>query len=262
MVPSGEILYSARTAYPDVLCRGRDNAVSMPLYRDGALVAPTQSGSTFSLYSPTSSTAIVDAAAVTVTGSIATYTITAATLPSTLTLGEGWREVWSLVVGGVARSYERTAALARISLSPSVTDADLLALYPSWSRARGAAVASFQPWIDEAWKRLMQRLLREGHLSYLIRTPDALREAHLHLSIALVARGVKPSGGAGSGESTWLTDAVYHEGQYEASWSAANWQVDYDNDGKVDDPTQRSRAGVAVHSFGVPGGNRRRLGWA
>ena len=256
MVPSGETLYTARTAYPDVLCRARDNAVSMPLYRDGALVAP--SSGTFSLYDSTG-TAIVSAAAVTITGSIATYTIPAATLPATLALGEGWRERWTLTVSSVARGYERTAALALISFSPSVTDADLLALYPGLSKARGSAVASFQAWIDEAWKVVIQRLLREGHLPYLIRTPDALREAHLHLALSLVCRGVKPTMGAG--ESSWQTDAEYHRREYEAAWSAANWQLDRDQDGNVDDPSQRVRAGVALHIFGQPG-RRRRMGWA
>lgn len=247
MIPGGEPLYTARTPYPDVLARGRANTVQMPLYRDASLVVP--SSGTFTLYDP-NGTAIVDAASITIASSIATYTISDSILPATATpLGEGWREAWSLTVGGVARGYERTAALARIQLAPTITDADILGSYPAWGRAKGTALTSFQGFIDEAWKRVVQRLLREGHLPYLIRTPDSLREAHLHLACALTARGLKPS--TGTGESSWLEDAQYHETQYGISWTAANWQSDYDHDGKVDDPNTRQRHGAVVHTMGT-----------
>ncbi|HEX4935116.1 MAG TPA: hypothetical protein VFV33_18155, partial [Gemmatimonadaceae bacterium] len=92
-------LYSARIAYPDYLVRGRTQTVSLALYRSGALVAPTQSGSTFTLTSP-AGVEIVSASAVTVSSSVATFAIGAASLPSTLTLGHGYREKWSLVLSG------------------------------------------------------------------------------------------------------------------------------------------------------------------
>ena len=255
MIPSGETLYTARTAYPDILVRGRDNALSMPLYRDGALVAPASG--TVSIYKP-GGDALVSAASVTIAGSIATYTLAAATVPTTLTpLGEGWREVWTLTVGGVARQYERTAALALISLSPVVTDADLLAIYPTLSRQRGSTLASFQGFIDEAWKRIVQRLIRSGHLPYLIRTPDALRECHIELSLSmtLAAFGLSPDA------EHYRTLADKHATAYDAAWNSANWQLDYDQNGQVDDPTQRSRGGQVIHMIGT-GQRRIAPGWA
>jgi hypothetical protein len=255
MIPSGETLYTFRTPYPDVLVRGRACIVDCRIYRNGAVVAPASA--TFTLYDR-STTAVVSAA--TVLTPFTTYTIPALSLPSTLSLGEGYRELFQPVVDGVTLSFERTAALARIPLSPTVTDADLLGLYPTWSRALGTVITSFQTWIDEAWKRIIGRLIKDGHLPYLIRTPDALREAHLHLSIALAARGVKPT--SGSGESTWLADAQYHEGLYEAAWGSATWQADYDNDGNVDDPTTRQRTGGArLTTWGAPPGYRGPPSW-
>lgn len=260
MVPSGETLRAARFPFLDVLCRGRANVVEYPLYvvSTGAVDAPTQSGSTFTLLDPAGE-AVVDAAAVTVTSSIAEYTIPALTLPTTLTpLGEGWKEEWRLVFGGVTYLYERTAALALTNLIPTVTDQDITDLYPSWTRARGSVVTTYGAWIAAAWKQLVQRLITEGHLLYLVRTPEAFREMHLNLSIALVARGVKPT--SGTGESSWLADAQHHEKLYEAAYKATNWQADYDHDGRVDDPTKRQRGGTTLHAFGATRG-RAPVGW-
>ena len=44
--------YTIRVAYPDYIVRGAATTVSLPVYLAGALVEPTEAGSTFSLYDP------------------------------------------------------------------------------------------------------------------------------------------------------------------------------------------------------------------
>ena len=51
------------------------------------------------------------------------------------------------------------------------------------------SMTSYQTQIDEAWGQLMARMVRHGRLPYCVRTPDALRECHLHLTLAITFQG-------------------------------------------------------------------------
>ena len=79
--------YQVRFPLPSLLERGIDTVIKAPVYQSGALVAP--SAGTVTIYDD-SNTARVSAAAVTITDSVATYTVTAGTT-SGLTLADGWR---------------------------------------------------------------------------------------------------------------------------------------------------------------------------
>lgn len=249
MVPSGATNYSIRSPYPDVLVRGRANSTAMTLERDGSIVVPVSG--TFTLYNP-AGTAVVDAAAVTTSSTLsATYSIPAASLPTTLTpLGDGWREVWALVmtVGADPELFERDAALARINLRPTVSHGNILAVKPTWSRSLGTQITSFQSWIDRAWGKIVRRLIKDGHIPFLIRSPGALHDALFELACAEICRGVKPLGS----ESTWEADALYHEKSYESAYTGTNFTVDYDHDGVVDNAAERSRARGILNPSGAP----------
>src|SRR3990167_3168203 len=94
---AAEVLYSFAVPYPNILERQRQHILKMPAYRDGALIAPTAAGSSLTLYKP-GGDELVDAAAVTVTNSVAQYTLAAATLSSSIAFGDGYTEVWTLVM--------------------------------------------------------------------------------------------------------------------------------------------------------------------
>ena len=83
MLPSGQQDYSARIAYPSLLVRGVDTPVALPIYRDGALVAP-DSG-TYKLLGFGGATVLSHA--VSVVASVASYTIPAASLTNSLKIG-------------------------------------------------------------------------------------------------------------------------------------------------------------------------------
>lgn len=227
---------TARFLTPDYLVRGQDNVITCPLWASGALVAPTQSGSTVTVYD-TSNTAIVSAAAVTVTGSIATYTIPASVLPATLSLGMGWRVEWSLVVSSVATVYRNNAGLVRSPLAPMITDADLFRRESSLNPSGGAPISSlstFQDFVDEAWITLHGRLAGKGSLPHLIMEPSALREPLLMLTLHLVFEDFRTRL-----NETWADKAKDYGSKYERAWNDLRFEYDTADSGVSDGRTKR-----------------------
>jgi len=228
---------SARFLTPDYLVRGQDNALSCPLWADGALVAP--SGGTVSVYDA-SNNVVVNAAAVTVAGSIATYAVPAGVLPTTLALGMGWRVEWTLTVGSVATMYRNAAGLVRSRLVPVVTDRDLFRRVSGLNPALGAAALSaeltdYQDYIDEAWVTLHGKLTAKGSLPHLIMEPSALREPHLLLTLALIFEDFRTRLDETHGERA----ASYWQ-QYELSWRDLRFEYDSTDSGQSDGRTKRS----------------------
>lgn len=245
-----DTLYSFRDAYPPVYQRGRGVTASRPVYRDAALVAPTQAGSTYTLLGP-SGDAIVNAQPVTVTNSIATYALTSTHLASTLVLGEGYQEVWVLVLGGVAITTDREVAIALRPLYPVVTDEDLLADYPITNRDLPGDATSWQGFIDEAWKEIISRLIMEGHLSYMVKSHYAFRACHKELTHALRFRALAA---ARPSQVNLMELQKHHQDRYEASWKAMNWTSDENGDGRPDNPQRRKGSGGGIlHINGSPG---------
>lgn len=232
-------VYTARLLAPDHLERGRANALSCPVYQDGALVAPTEAGSTVSIYDA-SGTAKVDGAAVTVTASIATYSYNPA---ATLTLEEGWRVEWSLVISGTTHVFRNDAALVRKVLYPVVTDADLFrrvsALDPN-GNSPISSLTDYQDYLDEAWATLQLRLLGRGSRPYLVMNPSAMREPHLLLTLALIFDDF-----ATRLNQTYAERAAEYRRQFELAWGDLRFVYDEDDDGEAD--SQHRRAGQPVY---------------
>lgn len=228
---------AARFLAPDYLVRGRDCAISCPLWRDGALVAPTQSGSTVSIYDA-SNALIVSAAAVTVTGSIATYTVSASSIPTSLTLGMGWRVEWSLIVSGTTAVYRNSAGLIRSPLAPMITDADLFRRESGLNPAGAAAISSltdFQDHLDEAWVSLTGRLSSKGSLPHLIMEPTALREPMMFLALHLIFEDFRTRL-----NETWAEKAKDYHAKYEKAWSELTFEYDTGDSGRSAGGRKRS----------------------
>lgn len=231
---------SARFLAPDYLVQGQDNAIRCPLWQDGALVAPTQAGSTVSVYD-SSGNAVVNAAAVTVSGSIATYTVPSSALPSTLARGMGWRVEWSLVVSSVNTVYRNAAGLVKSRLAPVVTDQDLYrresALNPSGS-ACIHSLTDLQDFVDEAWTALLARVAGRGSVPHLIMEPAALREAHLTLALHLIYTDFTTRLSA-----SWQEKAAHYATQAKAAWDELRFEYDADDDGTSDGRRKRAASG-------------------
>ena len=243
-----EAPYTARIPFPDYLERGRTQLVTLEVYRDGALEAP--SSGTFTLIDA-SGVEQVSAAAVSVVGSRAQYSISAATLPATLPLGEGWQGVWSLVFSdGVTREFVRSGALVLRALHPVVTDADLLACYSDLDDLRPANMTSYQRPLDEAWRQLIGRLVGRGRFPYLILDPFSLREIHLETALSLIFRDFASS----VGEGRYLDLAESHKKTAASAWRSLTFQYDSNHDGRPDGSGDRKGAEPVVYLSNAPRG--------
>jgi hypothetical protein len=228
---------TARFLLPDLLERGRANALSCPLYQDGGKVHPTEAGSTISIFDP-SNTARVDGAAVTVASNIATYSYTPAT---TLALDEGWRVEWTLIVSGVTHVFRNDAALCRARLYPVVTDADL------FRRVRGldpnggspmSSVTNYQDYLDEAWSEIQRRLINRGRRPNLVMEPSALRDCHLNLTLALIFEDFSVTL-----TETYADRAELYRRHYNDAWGQIRFSYDENDDG-VAEPGKESSVGT------------------
>jgi hypothetical protein len=201
---------TARFLLPDQLERGRPNALSCPVWQDAALVAP--SSGTVTIYDG-GGAVLVSAAAVTVTGSIATYSYTpAATIP----YGEGWRVEWSLVIAGVTHVFRNDGALVRVVLHSPITDADLFRRVSALDPAGAApisSVADYQDFLDEAHAVIQLRLITNGNRPNLILSPSALREAYITLALALIFGDFETRL-----SETYAERASEYRRQYERAW--------------------------------------------
>lgn len=226
---------TARFLAPDYLVQGQANTITCPLWASGALVAP--SSGTVSVYDA-SNTAIVSGAAVTVSGSVATYTISAGTLPTSLSRGMGWRVEWTLVVGGATVVYRNAAGLVRSLLAPVVTDADLYRREPALNPSANGPLTSettFQAWLDEAWVTILGRLAGKGNLPHLVMEPSTLREPHLYLALSLIFEGMETR----LPEANTEKATRYHE-RWEKAWSELAFEYDSSDSGQSDGRRKRA----------------------
>lgn len=250
---SGATQYSFWTPYPDMLQRGRGVRVQMPVWRDGAAVAPTVDGSSYSLIAP-DGTAVVDEEAISLVDDVATYDIDAAELPATLAYGPGYQQVWDLVLpDGSTRTVDREASVCPRPLYPPCRDRDLLNEYPNLATLRGPTTPSFQTFIDQAWNDIVQRLWMEGRLPYQIKSAGAILLPHRELSLAKFFSHLHISAQRGNYE----TIAAKHEGRYGGFWSKITWTEDRNDDGRVDDPTERVGGATIVQVNAAPMYRRR-----
>lgn len=248
MATNAENNYTFRSSYPDFLQRGRDNRVSLPVYLNGALVAPNSA--TFTLLGPAGATVVATAAA-TISGSIATYTILAASLPSTLDYGEGYVERWVLTLpDSTIRTVDREACVAKVNLYPVITDADLQEFYPDIATLRGSQLTSFQTFIDGAWKLIVSRMMGQGVIPYLVKSPEAFRASHINLTFAHIFQWAAKNQ-VNRGNYNELAEK--HKAAYEAEWAQINFKLDRDQDGLIDDPYRRENPrGAVIHRSAAP----------
>jgi len=203
--------YQARFAGPTLIEKGRDTVITCPVYLSGALVAP--SAVAVSIWTA-GSASVVAAATGSVAGSIASYTVPAATT-SSLSYGADWRIEWSLTLSGVVEVIQTDAALVRNAIRCPITDADLYAREPALDPAGSAPIHSlsnFQTFLDDAWKTLLNRLLTDGQYPWKMPSAAVLRETML----ALTLHRVYQSFTTGLNEAYGKTAEGYRRDYHEA----------------------------------------------
>ncbi len=217
--------YQTRFLTPAYLERDRATPLSLGVYTAGALAAP--SSGTISIYDD-SNTAVVSAAAVTVSGSMATYTLASATV-SSKALGAGWRVEWSLVMPDTyTHVFRQDAALVRVRLAPVVTDTDLLERHTDLTSLRPSSQTSYEGYVLSAWRDIVGRLEGNGRRPYLIISPEALRPVHLYLTLSIIFRDFSVTVGDGS-KFEALADR--YEKMYQDAWAALSFTYDENDEG-------------------------------
>jgi hypothetical protein len=220
------MLTAAGFNLPAWLLRGKANVTQCPVYQDGSLSAPT--AATYLLVDEDGATVITGAA--TVTAGVATYTIPAGSLPTTLRLSWYWRETWTLTLAGAEHTFERAAHLVRRVPYPTLTAADL---YDHQEICRQIALASdinFVGKIEEAWGILLRRLM----LIHKQRPPRLLdywqlRDWHLYLTLSLVFR---------AGGERWRQLAQDYTEMAKEQEEAQALTIDIDDSGGVNMPQE------------------------
>lgn len=155
-----------RVTLPAYFLRGGTTVAELPVYVDSTLTAPS-AGGTFSLVRP-DGTKAVDTQTVTITASVATYSVT---LASTETPGEGWACVWSLTVGGVAYTFRQDAACVLTVYRCGVSTVDLERRHPELAGQYPTGHTNWEPAIEEADLTVQRYLMEKGRRPCLILSP-------------------------------------------------------------------------------------------
>tara|TARA_R110000823_G_scaffold114247_5_gene236399 strand:- start:5853 stop:6617 length:765 start_codon:yes stop_codon:yes gene_type:complete len=232
---SSGIPYSPQIKTIELLERAKSQTTELPIYRDGGLVVPTQV--VYTLFKPDQSIH-TNAQAGTFPGNIPQYVHAGGDLVSTMPLGEGYMQEWDITINTIVYSFRRMCAVVRRRLYPVVSDIDLFSTYKQLSDIMPSSISSYQDYIDEAWYSMIQRMRQEGSgLEYLVMSSEALRPAHINLSLYYIFRDFHSSLGQSNGR--YLDLATEHHRQYKFDWKQINWIYDSGHDGFADDANDR-----------------------
>ncbi len=248
MSSQSETTYTFRNRAPQVLERGRTQSTTMEVRHEGALVAPTASGSTYTLYDMAGNT--VATGEPTVTGSIATYSLSSSVLSTDYGFGEGYREVWKLVMpDGVTHTGTREVALCKYPLRCPVSQSDLTVSEKQIVSEIGGLASHVQDYIDDAWNRVLRRILNDGRWPEQIVSVSSLYDCVRELVRYYLYREMHSSTRAGERYKE-LKDEAWK--LYQAAWSEVTWREDLDQDGNVDSLDRESASG-AISRTAAPG---------
>jgi len=235
-----ETVYTARFRSTETLERGRTQTISCPTSRAGATATPTSG--TVTIYRPDQSVLVTGAVTV---ASIATFSLTGATTTAEA-LGEGFLiEYVLLMPDGVSQTFRQDAAVCRRTLYPVVSQDDLTQRHSDLPALLGAS-ASYQPYIDEAWFTISNRLIGAGRRPYLVIQPSALRECHLMLALHLVFIDYSTSAGDGG---RWQALAAHYLMGYEQAYGQLRFSYDEADDNRID-PTKKKSASSQIWTNG------------
>lgn len=186
--------YAPSRQAPLLMVRAVAQVLSVPLRHGatGALQAPISG--TITILRP-DGTALVSAAVVTVSSSIATYAITP---PVAETLEGGWTVQWYLVMTDGDFSWREEAFLCEWVPPNVISAVDLYRVQPELAhripeaQGTGGTNEGWQPQIDKAYYELVQQLIDDGRKPWLIRSVTGYRQ-WLEARAVQLAVGTIPS---------------------------------------------------------------------
>lgn len=165
--------YAFARPVPYFLERGATFRIAAPIRHGatGALVSPTALGSSVTITRP-DGTALVSEAAISVSSSIAEYSVT---LSASETLGAGWTVIWTLVLSADTLVFRQSAYAVDYTPANVISVVDLYTRIPELKGRipqeqgeRGDDVG-WQPQIDMAYYELLRRCYSNGIQPWRIR---------------------------------------------------------------------------------------------
>lgn len=221
--------YAPRFYGVETLEKGRNNTIKAPIYFGGALAAPTSG--TVTVYSSTR-VAVVDAAAVTISASIAQYTVTSAMLAD-YGYSDAWQIEWALLMGdSQTHTFVAEAALVRRNLYPVISDLDLTKYHSDLLNKLPPTESSYQDYITEAWAVIESMLWQGGRRPWLILSNHALREPHIYKTLELIALDF---GSRQSDNSYWMEVADKYASKFDSAWARISFTEVSSEDGIAED---------------------------
>lgn len=216
--------------------------LTCPVYQggNGTLVEPTVAGSSITIYDD-NRTAVVDGAAITVVGDVATYTATGF---SSSTPADNWEVVWTLAFasGDTPQVFSNEALLVRRELHPVLTDLDLYRYHRALDPGSNDPIttnANYEAERASAWRFIRNHLRRSGKRPDLMLSPGELMTAHLHLTAEHIYRNA-----ATSTAPVYLEMASSELSKYDAELGRLLVRMDSSNSGEPDADTKPVDPGI------------------
>lgn len=238
--------YALDIPHQYLLERARTQELQAPIRygSGGPLVAPTSG--TITITRPDGTT-LVSGAAVAITFSIATYSVTPS---ASETLGEGWEVAWDHTIASLVYPFRSAAILCEHVLYPVVSEADIYVEEPELRyripQAQGSSGTNtgWQPQGDQTWWDIQRYLLRRGRRPWLTTEPDAFREAHRYGWLERACRGVEQDT-----DGAWLRKAAHYG--HLARAALADIQLTYQSD-DASPTTRRGQGSISLRPVGRP----------
>ena len=211
--------YSVDSQLPSFYERECSATVTLPVYAGGSSPVVPNSG-TFTLYD--ASKAVVVTGAVTFPGGVATYSVLAASLPSTASLSGFWQEEWALTFGTHVETFRRDAYLCRRLLHNVVTETMLVRRVSDLAAIRPPTITSYEPYIQEAWGIVQRTLLQDGRRPYLCMNDYAFADWSLALTLELAFRDFATY----TGEGRFSTEADKYRADADKAFDKLKLEYD------------------------------------
>ena len=241
--------YSAQIRHVELLERNINQTTSLSVYRDNALVVPTEAK--YTLIEPNGGKVVDTVVASIADNGVVSYPHTAVQLPTTKQLGEGYVQEWMLKIDGVFHTFRRMCALVLRRLYPTVSDIDLTAIYTDLEEVRPSSLSSYQKYIDDAWYQILRRIRNRGMgFEYLVMSADSFYESHRHLSLYLIFRDFHSSLGQSNGR--YLDLAQEHQRMFLQEFEAVNFVYDQDHINSPEDANKRKAGQPVIFLNGSP----------
>ena len=239
--------FSAQIRHVELLERNKNQTTSISVYRDNALVVPTEAK--YTLIDPNSKKIVDSVVASIADDGVVSYPHTATQLPNTSILGEGYIQEWWIKIDGYGHVFRRMSALVLRRLYPVVSDIDLTAIYSDLEEVRPSTLTSYQKYIDDAWYQLLRKIRNKGMgFEYLVMSADSFYEAHRHLSLYLIFRDFHSSLGQSNGR--FLDLAQEHQRMFMTEFDSINFIYDQEHQNKPEDKNSRKAAKPVIYLNG------------